>query len=231
MQKAKKPYSVRKLKLAVLAGIASVVVSACTMYQPSYAPIQLRNKITVAETVERLELYVGQAGLHLSARDQDAVGDFIGQFSTSGEGPLYINVPAKGINSHGVAQANTVIQSLLGRYGMSGASVQTGQYAAAPGAPAPVIVSFRRLVAVPVDCQQGASLTHTSNNQPYGNFGCAQTSNLAALIDNPRQLLSPYPFDNASSVRRTTVLDNYNDGVATATPRPADQEIAAGAGG
>ncbi|MBL4741065.1 MAG: porin, partial [Sneathiella sp.] len=55
------------------------------------------------------------------------------------QGPLYINVPAKGINSHGVAQANTVIQSLLGRYGMSGASVQTGQYAAAPGAPAPVI--------------------------------------------------------------------------------------------
>jgi len=214
-----------------MAGIASVLVSGCTMYQPSYSPTQLRNKITVAETVERLELYVGQAGLHLSARDKDAVGDFIAQYSASGEGPLYINVPAKGLNSHGVSQANAVIQSHLGHYGMSGAAVQTGQYAAAPGAPAPVIVSFRRLVTVPVDCQQGASLMHTSNNQPYGNFGCAQTANLAALIDNPRQLLSPYPLDNASSVRRTTVLDKYNVGEATATPRPAGQEIDAGDGG
>jgi len=219
-----------KLKTAALAGLISAVVSGCTTYQPSFGPTQLRNKITVAETVERLELYVGQAGLHLSARDQDAVGDFIGQYSASGEGPLYVNIPANGSNSHGVAQANTVIKSLLVRYGIGGTTVQSGQYAAAPGAPAPVIVSFRRLTTVPIDCQQGASLTHTSNNQPYGNFGCAQTANLAALIDNPRQLLSPYPLDNASTIRRSTVLDNYNAGQATATPRPIGQEINSGGG-
>ena len=114
---------------------------------------------------------------------------------------------------------------------MNGTNLQSGQYAAAPGAPAPVIVSFRRLAVVPIDCQQGASLTHTSNNQPYGNFGCAQTANLAALIDNPRQLLAPYAWDNASSVRRLTVLDNYSNGQATATPRPAGQEIDTGDGG
>jgi len=231
MQRTQKTNISRKLMRVSLAGITSILVSGCTMYQPSYGPTSLRNKVTVAETVERLELYVGQAGLHLSARDQDAVGDFIGQYSTSGEGPLYINVPANGLNTHGVTQANSVIRSLMERYGMSGANLQSGQYAAAPGALAPVIVSFRRLATVPIDCQQGASLTHTSNNQPYGNFGCAQTANLAALIDNPRQLLSPYPLDNASSVRRTTVLDRYIAGEATATPRPAGQEIAAGDGG
>jgi len=169
--------------------------------------------------------------LHLSARDQDAVGDFIEQYAGSGEGPLYINVPANGLNAHGVAQANTVIRSLLRRHGKGGTAVQTGQYAAASGAPAPVIVSFRRLAAVPTDCHQGASLTQTSNNQPYRNFGCSQTANLAALIDNPRQLLAPYAWDNASTVRRSTVLDNYNRGQATATPRPAGQEIGAGDGG
>jgi len=230
VQKRKQYYVPRKLKLATLAGFAVLLVSGCTMYQPSYGPTQLRNKITIAETVERLELYVGEAGLHLSARDMDAVGDFIGQYTTSGQGPLYVNIPANGTNSQGVAQANSVIQSFLGRTGNSDAEIQTCQYAAKPGVRAPVIVSYRRLATVPVDCQQGASLTHTSNNQPYGSFGCAQTANLAVLIDNPRQLISPYSLDAASSVRRTTVLDKYNAGENTATPRPEGQEIDAGGG-
>ncbi len=230
MKQRMQSYRVRQFKLVVLSGFASLLVSGCSMYQPSYGPTLLRNKITIAETVERLELYAGEAGLQLSARDMDAVGDFIGQYVETGQGPLYVNIPANGINAQGVAQANSVIQSLLGRYGKSDVNIQTGQYATKSGEPAPVIVSYRRLATVPIECQQGASLTHTSNNQPYGNFGCAQTANLAALIDNPRQLIAPYPQDAASSIRRTTVLDKYNAGETTATPRPAGQEIDSGGG-
>lgn len=218
-----------KLKLASLVGVAAILLGGCTMHQPSYQPTVLRNKITVAETVERLELYAGQAGMHLSARDQDAVGDFLAQYAASGEGPLYINVPSSGVDSPGVNQARSIVQSYLGRLGMSGAAVQNGQYPAMPGAPAPVIVSYRRLTTAAINCQQGASLTHIGNNQPYGNFGCAQTANLAALIDNPRQLLAPYAFDNASAVRRMTVIDNYVLGEATATPIPDRQEVSASA--
>lgn len=220
-----------RLKSVISAGMAAMVLSGCTMHQPSYPPTILRNKITVAETVERLELYAGQAGLHLSARDQDAVGDFLAQYARSGEGPLYINVPSNGQTSQGVAQATSIVQSYLGRLGLSGSAVQSGQYPAMPGAPSPVIVSYRRLTTAPINCSQGASLTHTANNQPYGNFGCAQTANLAALIDNPRQLLAPYEFDKGSTVRRMTVIDKYVAGEATATPRPEGQEVSAGDGG
>ena len=225
-----KPF-VMKLKMAALGGAAALLLGGCTMHQASFQPTVLRNKITVAETVERLELYAGQAGMHLSARDQDAVGDFLAQYAASGEGPLYVNVPATGQTSQGVAQATSVIKSYLGRLGLSGAAVQSGQYPAMPGAPAPVIVSYRRLTTAPINCQQGASLTHTANNQPFGNFGCAQTANLAALIDNPRQLLAPYAFDNASAVRRMTVIDKYIAGEPTATPIPDRQEVSAGEGG
>ena len=220
-----------RLKLATYASVAAILLGGCTMHQPSYQPTVLRNKITVAETVERMELYTGQAGLHLSARDEDAVGDFLAQYAASGEGPLYINVPSNSQTSQGVAQATSIVQSYLGRLGISGAPVQSGQYPAVPGAPAPVIVSYRRLTTAPINCSQGASLTHASNNQPYGNFGCAQTANLAALIDNPRQLLAPYAFDNASAVRRMTVMDNYILGEPTATPRPDGQEVSAAESG
>lgn len=231
MQSQNNKRYVTKLKLAAFAIVGTIALGGCTMHQASYQPTVLRNKITVAETVERLELYVGQAGLHLSARDQDAVGDFLAQYAASGEGPLYINVPSNGQASQGVAQATSIVQSYLGRLGMSGAAVQNGQYPAMPGTPAPVIVSYRRLTTAPINCQQGASLTHIGNNQPYGNFGCAQTANLAALIDNPRQLLAPYAFDNASAIRRMTVIDKYVLGEATATPRPDGQEVTAGDGG
>ncbi len=222
-----------KLKIAVFSGVTAILLGGCTMtmHQASYPPTVLRNKITVAETVERLELYTGQAGMHLSARDRDAVGDFLAQYAASGEGPLYVNVPASGQNNRGVAQANSIIQSYLVRLGMSGAAIQSGQYPTMPGAPAPVIVSYRRLTTAPISCHQGASLTHTGNNQPYENFGCAQTANLAALIDNPRQLLAPYAFDNASAIRRMTVIDKYIAGEATATPIPDRQEVSAGTGG
>ncbi len=217
-----------RAKLATLAITAVLATGGCTTYQPSYAPSVLRNKITVAETVERLELYAGQAGLDLSARDEDAVASFLSQYAATGQGPLYINVPSSGATSKGVAQAQSIIQSYLGRMGRGGANLQTGQYQAKQGGDAPVIVSYRRLTSAPIDCSQGASLTHTSNNQPYGNFGCAQTANLAALIDNPMQLLAPYDFDNAYAVRRMTVIDNYNVGDATSTKRPVGQEVSAG---
>jgi len=208
-----------------LAIIATLALSGCTTYRPSYGPTVLRNKITVTESVERLELYAGQEGLQLSARDESAVAAFLSQYASSGQGPLYVNVPSSGVNSPGAQQAHSILQSHLGRMGLGDANMQTGQYKVAEGALAPIVVSYRRLTTAPIECSQGASLTHTSNNQAYTNFGCAQTANLAALIDNPMQLLAPYGFDNAYAARRMTVIDKYIAGEVTASDTSDTQEV------
>ncbi len=233
-----KKFSYLRCTTAVgLAVIATLAVSGCTVYQPSFPPTVLRNKITVTESVERLELYGGQAGLNLSARDESAVVAFLSQYASTGQGPLYVNVPShdankqdtnkRNINNSGAPQAHSILQPYLAKMGLSDAKMQTGQYKVAEGALAPVIVSYRRLITAPIDCSQGSSLTHTSNNQAYGNFGCAQTANLAALIDNPKQLLAPYGFDNAYAARRMTVIDKYNAGEVTASDTPETQEVSA----
>lgn len=216
------------LKLLILGGVASLTLGACTTYYPSEAPTSLRNKITVAETVERLELYAQPSGLNMSARDQDAVSDFVNLYGQHGQGPMYINIPRNAANGMGAQQAKTAITSRMQSMGIPGSAVQTGQYAAKSGVPAPVVVSFRRLTTAPIDCQQGAFLTSTSTNQPYNNFGCAQTANLAAMIDNPRQLLAPYAMSPSTMIRRSTVIDRYATGEPTATPRPDGQEVSAG---
>ncbi len=201
------------------------ILGACSMKMPSYEPSVLRNKITVAETVERLELYTGSAGLHLSARDKAAMGNFLAQYARTGEGPLYINVPTGVANSAGISKAQSAVRAQLSSMGLGGVHVQTGQYNSPPNAPAPVIISYRRLAIAPINCQQGSSLQHTYNNQPYLGFGCAQTANLAAMIDGPRQLLDPSEFDPAWANGRNRVMENFVKGEQTATERPQGQEL------
>ncbi|NNC35935.1 MAG: hypothetical protein EX271_01910 [Acidimicrobiales bacterium] len=217
-----------KFKSVITAGIIGVMMGACTTYKPSLEPTHFRNKITVAETVERLELYTQPSGLNLSTRDQDAVTDFVHLYGQSGQGPMYINIPENATKGLGVQQAKSAISSRMQSMGIPGSGIQMGNYKAKGDVPAPVVVSFRRLTTAPIDCQQGASLTLTSTNQPYGNFGCAQTANLAAMIDDPRQLLAPYALTPSTMIRRSTVIDAYAAGETTATPRPGGQEVSAG---
>lgn len=222
--------SALKLAQACIAiGMTTMLLSACVANPTSLGPTDLRNKITVAETIERMELYPQQNGLQLSARDTDAMGGFLSTYRQVGEGPLYVNMPTgPAYQTARMALSHRDIMQSLGALGIASSQVQTGQYAGANSGVAPIVVSYRRLSATPIKCQIGADVLFTHNNQPYNNFGCAQTANLAAMIDNPRQFLSPYDLASADTNRRQLVLENYAQGSGTATPRPAGQEINAG---
>ncbi|MEE9272637.1 MAG: CpaD family pilus assembly lipoprotein [Robiginitomaculum sp.] len=226
-----------QLKVKRLMGLTGLVVSAgfflsgCTMSQPSFSPTSLRNKITVAETVERLELFTEANGLNLSARDQDAVSNFIYQYSRAGQGPLYVNIPRNTANSAGIAQAKSAIGARMKSMGIPASALQSGQYMSRPGIAAPIVVSYRRLTTQPIDCQAGADLTNTSTNQPYGGYGCSQTANLAAMIDNPRQLLAPYEQGSRPADRRVVIMDKYKAGEATGAAVLPQQSVNVGSGG
>ncbi|PHR60735.1 MAG: hypothetical protein COA43_06245 [Robiginitomaculum sp.] len=224
------PKSKNMVKALAAATVLSLMLGGCTVHQPSYGSTQFRNKITVAETVERMELYVQPTGLNLSSRDQSAMANFIAQYARFGEGPLYINVPDSALNGRGIDQAKEMIAQYLSGVGRNYNAMQTGHYRANPSAPAPVVVSYRRLTTEPIDCHMGAPLTHTANNQPHSNFGCAQTANLAAMIDNPRQLLAPYALADAPSTHGVNVIRKMNEGELTSSPTPTQQKISATSG-
>ena len=58
------------------------------------------------------------------------------------------------------------------------------------------------------------------DNRPYYNFGCASQRNLAAMIDNPADLVQPRPETPAYTTRRTTAFEKYRKGDPTATNYP-----------
>ncbi len=57
-------------------------------------------------------------------------------------------------------------------------------------------------------------------NQPIWNHGCSTQRNLAAMVDDPADLAQPRGETPAYTARRTTVLEKYRAGQATATTYP-----------
>ncbi len=78
------------------------------------------------------------------------------------------------------------------------------------------------------------NLGETSANKRSPNFGCATQHNLAAMVADPRDLVSPKPLDSNDVQRRLTVLDRYRKGettIATKAPEQSGSISQVGAGG
>jgi len=60
----------------------------------------------------------------------------------------------------------------------------------------------------------GPSIKNKSyfENKQYYNFGCATQRNLAAMVDNPADLVQPRGESPSYSARRSTVIDKYRKG-------------------
>jgi pilus assembly protein CpaD len=54
-------------------------------------------------------------------------------------------------------------------------------------------------------------------NKQYWNFGCSAQHNLAAMVDNPADLVQPRSETPVYTMRRTQVVEKYREGQPTAT--------------
>ena len=211
-------------KFAMLAA-SSLTLSAC-VGTPGHnlQPSIYNNPIQISESIERLELYSRPNGMELSARDQDAVSNFIEAYRQFGDGPLYINMPAMAQGGLGPQQAAGLVRQAAMQYGVNN-TIQSGQYQNRQGQPAPVIVSYRRLKSVPQNCRFQGDLTSSDLNVPADSWGCAYHANLAAMIQDPRQLLEPYGSGSSNAQRRLMVHDKYIEGQDTAATYPSRQYV------
>jgi pilus assembly protein CpaD len=60
-------------------------------------------------------------------------------------------------------------------------------------------------------------LSKTAKNNVYENFGCTVSSNLAAQVANPRNLVTPERPTSVDVGRKLTILSNYREGKLTAS--------------
>jgi len=208
--------------------IALAALSACATPIPRVAPDQARFPIEVAESIERLELYTRPTGLELSARDTDAVALFLSGYQRHGSGQVLINMPSNSAYGLGAQQAEGLIRNMMRQGGMAPQAVRMAQYNVPPQASAPVVVSYKTLKTMPRDCRSMGSLLWTGTNQASDSYGCSHSANLAAMIQDPRQLIEPLPYGVSSAQRRMQVYDKYIEGEGTSSEFPGRQVVTVG---
>jgi pilus assembly protein CpaD len=102
------------------------------------------------------------------------------------------------------------------------------------GAPDEVRVTYIRYQAHTEPCGDwSVNLGYTSENKPSPNLGCATQHNLAAMVADPRDLVTPKPLEPDDVRRRLTVLEKYRKGEATLAAKTDEQSgaVSAVAGG
>ena len=83
---------------------------------------------------------------------------------------------------------------------------------------ASIKINYSKLVAETGPCGRWPHDLGPSNNRgynenhPYWNLGCASQHNLAAMVDNPADLVQPRGETPGYTGRRTVAIDKYRKG-------------------
>ena len=82
---------------------------------------------------------------------------------------------------------------------------------------APIRLAYATLVAeVPHRCGHWPEQAWSDEkNAPYWNFGCAYQANMAAMVAEPTDFITPRGMDEADNTRRGAVIEAYRAAKAT----------------
>jgi len=194
---------------------------------PPVASYADHHRIEVTETAERMEIPVAAGEATLSPGARAGLAAFAGNYLRYGHGALVLSSPSGADNADTASVVANQARMSLVESGVSYAAVAGSTYDAAGASDAPIIVSFARFEARGPDCTPiwEQDLGHQSNNQPWESFGCATQANLAAMVEDPRDLLHPRDSDPRDSGRRDTVLEAYREGDQTHADRTSDERV------
>ncbi len=135
--------------------------------------------------------------------------------STSG---IIVDVPKGGATDHAAADSMRELHSIFAASGVPRNAVAVRNYRPADSTLASIKINYSKLTAEAGPCGQwphdlGPSDVKTyTENRPYWNLGCANQRNLAAMVDNPSDLVQPRGETPAYNARRTVAIDKYRRG-------------------
>jgi pilus assembly protein CpaD len=186
-----------------------------------------RHPIVLKEAPQTLDLFIGNRRGNLTGAQRAEVLAFAQAWRKEATGGILIDVPAGTSNSGAAGAAAREVRSIFAAAGVPRESVQTRpHHTTDPRKLATLRLHYPRVTADagpcglwPYDLGPTYAREHYENREYY-NLGCASQRNLAAMVDNPADLVQPRADIPAYTGRRTTVLDKYHRGESTATVYP-----------
>jgi pilus assembly protein CpaD len=218
---------------AALIGIA-VALGACTHTDENVATssipddYRLRHPIAVEEANKSIVVFVGKGRGGLTAEQRADVMGLAEDWGHDGTGAISVDVPVDTPNARAAADSLHEIQAMLSAAGVPPRGVVVRQYRPDDPHHMPVIrLSYPRMKATAGPCgiwpeDLGPSVNNKSyfENKQYYNFGCSYQRNMAAMVENPSDLVQPRPETPPYTVRRSEAFEKYRKGSTTTTTYP-----------
>jgi pilus assembly protein CpaD len=210
-----------RIPCAILAAaaLASCKTTETTDTVPYAYDYRERHPIRLQEGVRTVEIFVGRRRAGLMSAQRRNVEGFAHEWHREASGGIEIRVPYATDNERASRDTVSEIEGILIASGVP----RTG-IVARPAHPAtraelmPIVLSYPRIAAVagpcghwPNDLGPGAGIGYDTN-EPYWNLGCSMQRNLAAMVEDPSDLVQPRAETPVYTARRSVVLDHYRKG-------------------
>ena len=188
------------------------------------ADAEQQHPILVDKREEVLDLAVPRGALGLASSQRARTRHFLRAYRKNGDGTLLIRAPSGSPNEIAAMRVVDDVRRVMRQEGVGRGIGHVEPYFADGDPTAPVRISYLSSVAVPPECGEWPhSLAADPGNLPYRNMGCASQRNLAAMVDNPNDLLEPRGMTPRSSERRDTVWDKYVKGETTVSEKAKEE--------
>lgn len=218
---------------AALAGLA-MTLGACMHTDNAAAPLSYsddyhkRHPIAIQEADRAIVIFVGHARGGLSASQRADVMGLAQLWLQEGTGAITADIPVNTPNARAAGDALHEVQALLVAAGVPSRGLVVRNYH--PDDPrqlATIRLNYPKISAVAGPCglwpeDLGPALNNKNylENKQYYNFGCAYQRNMAAMIDNPADLVQPRSETPAYTIRRSEAFEKYRKGTPTSTTYP-----------
>lgn len=187
--------------------------------QPDYpVDYRLRHPISLREGSRTVEVFVGHNRGGLAPDQRADVLAFAQTWRRESMSGVAIAVPHDRSIDRAAADSMREIRSILAASSIPPQAIYVSAYPPVPNAVASIRLSYSKMVAEAGPCGQwpadlGPSLDGKDfENRPYWNLGCSTQRNLAAMVDNPADLVQPRGETPPYMARRSVAMDKYRQG-------------------
>jgi pilus assembly protein CpaD len=233
---AKSPAEIRRaLRLAATLVGLSLSLAACKTFEPPIVAgepypedYRARHPIAVTEADRSIVVFIGTGRGGMTAAQRADVAGMAQTWLREGTGGITIDMPAGTPNARAAQETLREIRALIAATGVPPRAVSVRQYTPPdPRFMAVIRLNYPKIGATAGPCglwpdDLGPSYKNTSwfDNKSYYNFGCAHQRNLAAMVDEPSDLVQPRAESPAYTVRRNVAFEKYRKGQTTTTIYP-----------
>lgn len=210
--------ALRLLAAAGLAGLLAGCYQSQIAQQNYPTDYRERHPITLKEGDRRVEIFLGRNRGGLNPGQRADVLSFAQLWKREATSGIIIDVPKGGPTDHAAADSMREVHSILAASGVPRHAVYVRDYRPSATSLVSIKINYSKMVAEAGPCGKwpdnlgpGQDAGYMEN-RPYWNLGCAYQRNMAAMIDNPADLVQPRGEQPAYSARRSIAIDKFRKG-------------------